>query len=1741
MSYCPNKSSQEWKDLVSKVGEGKAYAEWFLMNIRENENDLEKGRDIQFKKTTDPKLMKILRQYNYDQSGFFKYQVNKFQLETILKNAGYDFQVMKSQYGSPYLASNGKFLKVSFNRSESEASDEISPVAASNIVKSLSDKLGIKYNFVTKQQARDLLEADGKVYNNESAFYYKGETYFTEFNLDDHIHEFSHPLFDALESVNPKLLWTLISNILKTDEGKAIYKEVSNLYKEDFVDGIPSIRALKEIGVRALTAVAKKNINPETGKPFLAAIKRLFLAFKQVLRDMFGKDIKISELDENTTLQQLADMLTIGKGKLDLTSANIKPGVQELFDSNPELSKKTEDVQFKKNDVYDQASEEEQAYYVEQINSYKERNGTEPSKKMKLAVEKLLYLKNRVKFIDGKYIDVETGQEYRRVSDVLSEDEFFKFEGDESLYDNNREWGNQIDHILRSVLLGKTLEEATDLLSEDVAERNPDGSDVLLSSNVISEIYDKFTEFKNLYPDAVMLTQQIVYNEEKKVAGTVDVVIVMPDGKIKFVDLKSSINPTNYENGKFGEYETKSGKKNAYNRRFKKTVEDGETVYKASRKDKHEAQLSIYKGLAISKGLQFVDEDALEILPVHIVDEDGVNVEEVNVETMFPISSQKDYVEDFWSDNEYDETSDLVNNPQYDTFVNKIKIILQERLTILKRRHTGTNKFEKNQIENLQTAIATVDKSEVLNKFVNQIFDLFVVNQKTKYPGLITRIQSTISKVENGELEGLNAINELQYFRETTNLYESIAADLSNFYNDELMEMRDPIEGSVMWKLQKINNSVKRIKSQYKDVVNPLIASELSQYISQSANKSLVDDIKKKQERVDKYRATGRPGSIKNAERLEKEIAMLKQKFKGGVTYDTILNELNSGSDVDLGMIDTWISPAISSSNSIVALFAKLVKDKFEEVRMLAFDFAKIATGRFEEYKLSKGGLLKTDNVAEFNKGIYEKISVRSKNTEGKWVWTDKMAFVQEIDVTKYQKALAEAMDTADEIRSTQGEKKASEFMKNWYYKNTEFKEDVVVDGIVVSKGVEKLIQEKRKLVEDKVWQKWEFDNWMAKNYYTDQSGDEIYMREFAQPRKSIYSNQNYADLKKDAAKFKYYQFLVGQYLNDQIERVPFESRLGYILPSIHKTPFDKTIEQGIIKRVKFGFRNATQKTEADTDIYGEEQISSEFKIVPLLFHNNMPAEDVSLDLISSVMRYHEATLRYEAQSSLMGMSDSTLIAMKDAGTFKTDSLGSKIINAAAKKAGIQGMDKYLKKNDGNNVAALLEGFIDMQIYGKTHIEKEVSLFGRQFDLGKSINSFMKLSSFSQIGGNPLLSIANYLTATSNAVIEAAGAEFFNHGEYQKSRLIYDKHALNGDFLSDFASPIHKSLIGQIIDLYDPMQGKYKDKYGRKVSHSTARKMFSSDTWFFMQQQGEHNVQIRTMIAMLLKSKAMQDGKEIELIDAYELGTDGKIKLKPGVTISGNISKNGLVNKDVQNSLHAINKRMHGVYDEFNKTLIEREWWGRLLLMYRKFVVPGFKRRLKMYGIDQELGLVTEGYQRTFWNLMITETKELMKEFSPFHESQLTPLEQANAKKAAMEMGYMLSTGMIVILLSSLKGEGGDDDDDKARKYALYFALRLNNEIGFFLTPGDPRYAFIPNPLDMYKSFRSPSAGYTLLEKTVRLAMQLSSPLEEYKRDTGAWKKGDNKALADLLKLAGFNGNTMHPQQAIDILTQQTR
>jgi hypothetical protein len=73
------------------------------------------------------------------------------------------------------------------------------------------------------------------------------------------------------------------------------------------------------------------------------------------------------------------------------------------------------------------------------------------------------------------------------------------------------------------------------------------------------------------------------------------------------------------------------------------------------------------------------------------------------------------------------------------------------------------------------------------------------------------------------------------------------------------------------------------------------------------------------------------------------------------------------------------------------------------------------------------------------------------------------------------------------------------------------------------------------------------------------------------------------------------------------------------------------------------------------------------------------------------------------------------------------------------------------------------------------------------------------------------------------------------------------------------------------------------------------------------------------------------------------------------------------------------------------------------------------------------------------------------------------------------------------------------------------------------------------SPTDAMRVIKSPSAITGTLERTARFANQVLpwNITETYKRDTGIWEKGDNKAWAYFLKLMGFSGNNIDPSEAV--------
>lgn len=187
--------------------------------------------------------------------------------------------------------------------------NKIDQYVANSVVGAVADRLaenlGVNYNIVTPQQAREITSASQIPWNGEKAFYYNGEVYFIDegFSINNVIHEFSHPLVSALFIDNKPLFDKLYQDILKTTEGQSIESDVERLYSEFSKN---SIQFKSEVLVRAITKAAVQSSPPAGLRDFA---QKVIFAFKQLFRKLFGQKIKIEKLSLNTTISDLAKML----------------------------------------------------------------------------------------------------------------------------------------------------------------------------------------------------------------------------------------------------------------------------------------------------------------------------------------------------------------------------------------------------------------------------------------------------------------------------------------------------------------------------------------------------------------------------------------------------------------------------------------------------------------------------------------------------------------------------------------------------------------------------------------------------------------------------------------------------------------------------------------------------------------------------------------------------------------------------------------------------------------------------------------------------------------------------------------------------------------------------------------------------------------------------------------------------------------------------------------------------------------------------------------------------------------------------------------------------------------------------------------------------------------------------------------------------------------------------------------
>lgn len=1358
------------------------------------------------------------------------------------------------------------------------------------------------------------------------------------------------------------------------------------------------------------------------------------------------------------------------------------------------------------------------------IKKYNEQVTDSTPKAQKESVERILKLQERVSFSDGQYI-LDNYKKMKRVSEVVSEQgEYYGFSGDSSEFKDNRAWGDQLDAILSGVILGQELGEIY-LQVEHIRSSNTEGSTASMSTEVIDKAYEIFKEFVDNYPDAIIMTQQVFYNEEMKIAGTLDVLAVLPDGHVEIIDLKSSINPTNYnsKSGKFESYEKVGEDGKSYKNRYDKKFKD-----KASKYERHQAQQSMYKGLLTSKGFEF-GEKPLSILPIHISEKNGSEVTGIEVEEQFELEGNQNFVSLTQKDVHHHNTLDISKFNEYDILIDRIKKLLENKRIQLEKQNKPSNA---SYIQYLNQSISNAEYAKAINTFIDEVYTQFIGNES--FNGFESQLESIVKKVYKNETDD-NLLSKLHDVKDMVNLYNpvnnNIIRDLMTMYEKAaIIENKEIKEGSPLFRLKEVINSIEKTNRLIDDILPSLQAKILADQLPKNVNTQLTQELERRNKRRLQYI---KQGKLKAARRIEEQIIKAGGEINGdevsivSVDKDRIEHFLKSGTYKDISFIDAWMTPAISSSNIILATFAKHVKSAFENVRLPMINFVKSSADKFDKFKKATGR--NTDNVAKFNEGLYEFININGKK---------QAAFIQPIDITKFTDSKNKMYESLSEM--DKNSKKYKKTVTEWYKDNTQSrpKKDIVLNGEVLIQGIDSIIQEKKDLFGD--------DSYLYKQWYSQnvikKDGIKSYIRELAMPNLNTYFNSSFASLfganpdfnsiqhslNKSNPKINYYKYLLTEYLKAQKEYPARRSEWDkFVLPAITKSSNDRIRENGMKDYFKYKTKDFYKQLEEDEDVFGDTQ--SNFKFVPMLYQHKLDASETSLDLVLSVIRFKEASMRYKEQSNLIPLADTLLDKVKSTNPTADNSISIKIIDKAAKNLGIGSWVKYKDKHDGNNVSALLEAFIDMQIYGKQEISHKIKLpvIG-EIEMNKVANGLMSFMSKTQIAVNPILSVANSLQARVSLGVEAAAGEFFNKKEWYEAGMEYNKLELNGDFFNEkWNNSYAKTKIGQLIELYDPLQGEYRDRMGRNISRSKLKKLVAWDTPFMLQHKGEHHIQVKGLIALLKKHKVIVNGQSVSLYDAYTLDSDGNLTLPTGAE---------LLNKDIQNRLHAINKRLHGVYNNFDKPQVERYWWGRLMLMYRKFVAPGFKRRYKSLGHDVELSGLTEGYYNTFFGMMFTETSTLMNYLNPFSEENknLSELEKANIKRSVTELATVALLGVIVMLMKAAKN---DDEDNALLNYNLYWAMRLQTEMQFYGMPGDPTQGplgfFLPDIMDTYRLAKTPTVATTTIEKVFRLIHQLGNPTEEYKRKSGIWDKGDYKLQAQIYKMLGISGNTFSPEQAI--------
>ena len=623
-------------------------------------------------------------------------------------------------------------------------------------------------------------------------------------------------------------------------------------------------------------------------------------------------------------------------------------------------------------------------------------------------------------------------------------------------------------------------------------------------------------------------------------------------------------------------------------------------------------------------------------------------------------------------------------------------------------------------------------------------------------------------------------------------------------------------------------------------------------------------------------------------------------------------------------------------------------------------------------------------------------------------------------------------------------------------------------------------------------------------------------------------------------AEWNFYKLFIDNYRGSQ-NYLPTSNMRGLGFIAILKSGTERRLSavkgvKSAITQGKEALADQFQRRVDDVD-YAEEYIDEKgelFYFLPTRYTSKIEADeidDISLDLESNLARFMTMARNYNAMNNIMTEVEAAKFLV-----------GERLVTN--KKGGVPIVDKLLKQLRDNpddpltkhtkvgkdsNAYARLSDYLDMVFYGKRK-EDEGNIFGiKGLDKGKALDALGRFTGITSLAFNLYSGINNATLGQVMNYIEGASGQFYDKSDWFWSQGEYSKLVFN-EFLSDSTRRYKEGKIGIWMDSYDILQEF--DEFGNPLKSKSKLDTVVGGASRFAQTSGEHMIQTQLAISMarhhriinneifsyndyLLKENLADTKENKAKFEANPNVYDSLVLEEGKVRVSGGL-KVGEMEK-LSERIKGVFQYLHGNYAKKDISALNK--WGltRLMMMFRKWIKPGFDRRFAAgtfdgkFRFDQRLGANVIGTYTATWNFV----RQLLKEHSLSLKAiamagrdfkNLPAWKQQAIHRTLNEAMFVAGSFLVTAVLASI--EWDDEDTPIIASMMEYQSRRLNSELLFYV-----------NVNDTLKIMRSPMASLSVVEKTIK-AVDQTMPwniMEEYTRGKRTGELKVYKRWGDLI------------------------